>query len=132
MKGISTKIPKVIPVGAVIKCDDNSGAKELLVLGVVGRRGRHGRYPSAGIGDVVIATVKKGNEKMIKKIVKALIIRQKKEIRRADGVRVRFSDNAAVLVDDLGLPIATEIKGVIAREIAELYPKVAAIATRVV
>jgi large subunit ribosomal protein L14 len=69
---------------------------------------------------------------MVKKIVKALIIRQRKEFRRANGVRVFFEDNAAVLVSDDFLPVGTEIKGVVAREIAERFPKVAAISAGVV
>jgi large subunit ribosomal protein L14 len=144
MKGISTKIPKALPVGAYVKCIDNSGAKLLYIIGVVGWKGKHNRYPSAGICDIVVASVKKGDEKMVKKVVKALIVRQKKEIRRANGVRVKFEDNAAVLVDVTQihakspvaggniLPVGTEIKGVVPREVAELYPKVAAIATKVV
>ena len=59
-------------------------------------------------------------------------MRQKKEIRRANGSRVSFEDNACVLVNDDKLPIGTEIKGVIAKEVAERYPKVAAIAPGVV
>ncbi|MBI2079946.1 uL14 family ribosomal protein, partial [Candidatus Micrarchaeota archaeon] len=73
------------------------------------------------------ASVKKGNPDMIKKVVKALIIRQKKEYRRANGWRISFEDNAAVLVTDDGLPVGTEVKGVVAREVAERYPKVSAI-----
>jgi large subunit ribosomal protein L14 len=144
MKGISTNIPKVLPVGAYVKCIDNSGAKLLYIIGILGWKGKHNRYPSAGICDIVIASVKKGDEKMVKKVVKALIVRQKKEIKRANGTRVKFDDNAAVLVDVTQihakapvaggqiLPIGTEIKGVIPREVAELYPKVAALATKVV
>jgi large subunit ribosomal protein L14 len=85
-----------------------------------------------GIGDVVIASVKKGKPDMVKKVVKALIVRQKKEYRRVNGVRIFFEDNAAVLVTDDMLPVGTEIKGVVAREIAERFPKVAAISAGVV
>ena len=69
---------------------------------------------------------------MVKKKIKAVIIRQKKEITRPNGNRVSFEDNACVLVNDEKLPIGTEIKGVIAKEVAERYPKVAAIAPGVV
>jgi len=91
-----------------------------------------GRNPKAGVGDIIIASVKKGKPDMVKKKVKAVIVRQKKEIKRPNGMRVSFEDNACVLVNDDKLPIGTEIKGVVAKEISERHPKVAAIAPGVV
>ncbi len=132
MKGLTGKIVKSLTTGSYLLCHDNSGAKELFIFGVKGAKSVRTRYPSVGIGDVVIVSVKKGNPDMIKKVVKALIIRQKKEFRRANGLRISFEDNAAVLITDDGLPVATEIKGVVAREVAERYPKVAAIAPGVI
>lgn len=132
MKGLTGKIVKSLTTGSYLLCHDNSGAKELFIFGVKGAKGVRARYPSVGIGDVIIASVKKGNPDMVKKVVKALIVRQKKEFRRANGMRVSFEDNAAVLITDDGLPVATEVKGVVAREIAERYPKVAAIAPGVI
>ena len=61
-----------------------------------------------------------------------MIIRQRMQYRRPNGVRIQFEDNAAVLVDDQGLPVGTEIKGAVAREVADRFPKVAAIAAAVV
>lgn len=69
---------------------------------------------------------------MMKKVVRALVVRQKKEYRRPTGTRILFEDNAAVLITEEGLPVGTEIKGVVAREVAERFPKVAAIAPGVV
>jgi len=132
VKGISTKIPKALPVGAFLVCDDNSGAKIVQIIGVIHSKGKRGRYPRVGIGDVAIVAVKKGSAQMIKKVERALIIRQKKPIRRANGLRVSFEDNACALVDETGLPKGTEIKGVIAREVAERFPKVSAIAWGVI
>lgn len=132
MKGLTGKIVKGLTTGSYLLCHDNSGAKEVFIFGVKGAGGVRSRNPSVGIGDVVIVSVKKGNPDMVKKVVKALIIRQKKEFRRANGIRISFEDNAAVLITDDGLPVATEIKGVVAREVAERYPKVAAIAPGVV
>ena len=132
MKGLTGKISKPLTTGTYLLCHDNSGAKELFIFGVKGIKGVRSRYPSVGIGDVVIVSVKKGNPDMIKKVVKALIVRQKKEFRRANGMRISFEDNAAVLITDDGLPVGTEIKGVVAREVAERYPKVAAIAPGVI
>ena len=117
--------------GTQLICDDNSGAKLVEVIGVLATRSRLRRQPSAGIGDVVIVAVKKGKPEMVKKKERALIIRQRKEFRRGKE-RVRFEDNACTIIDENGLPKATEIKGAAAREIAERFPKVVAIASSVV
>ncbi|MDD5022834.1 MAG: uL14 family ribosomal protein [Candidatus ainarchaeum sp.] len=129
MKGLSASIIKTLITGTRLVCDDNSGAKELMIIGVLGAGSKRGKYPKAGIGDIVIASVKKGKPEMIKKKVKALIIRQKKAYRRANGMFVCFEDNAAVVVNDDYLPVGTDIKGAVALEIAERYPKVAAISS---
>jgi len=129
MKGIGSKIVKTLTISTRLVCSDNSGAKELYIIGVLGAKGSRGKNPKAGVGDIVIASVRKGKQEMIKKVVKALIIRQKKEFKRANGTRISFEDNAAVIVSDDKLPVATEIKGVVAKEISERYPKVAAIAS---
>ncbi|MEM0475293.1 MAG: uL14 family ribosomal protein [Candidatus Norongarragalinales archaeon] len=131
MLGLSARVTKGISIGTRLTCDDNSGAKIVEVIGVVGAKPRLRRNPSAGIGSVVIVSVKKGRPDMVKKKERALIIRQRREFRRGKE-RVRFEDNACVLVDEQGLPRATEIKGCVAREIAERFPKVVAIAPSVV
>ena len=79
-----------------------------------------------------LASVKSGSPQYIKKKVRAVIIRQRQPIRRANGMRVRFEDNAAILINDTNLPIATEVKGAMAREVVERYIKLAGIASRVV
>ncbi|MEM2974114.1 MAG: uL14 family ribosomal protein [Candidatus Micrarchaeia archaeon] len=131
-KGIATKVMKPLTIGTRLVCDDNSGAKVVEIIGVVGIKGKKRRYPVLGIGDVAIVAVKKGTPQMIKKVERALIIRQKSPIRRPNGLRVAFEDNACALVDETGLPKGTEIKGVVAREIAENFSKVAAIAWSIV
>ena len=132
MKGLSSNIVKTLTTATMMPCSDNSGAKMIYVIGALRYKGTRSKYPKVGIGDIVIASVKKGKPDMIKKVVKALIIRQKKEFRRPNGTRIFFEDNAAVLVNDDYLPVGTEIKGVVAREIAERFPKVAAISAGVV
>ncbi len=132
MKGLGSDITKGICVGTRLVCNDNSGAKIVQVIGVDGYRAKRGMVPKAGIGEIVTVAVKKGTAAMKKKVVKAVIVRQRKEYRRPNGVRIQFEDNAAVLVDDQGLPVGTEIKGAIAREVAERFPKVAAVAAAVV
>jgi len=102
-----------------LKVADNSGAKEVLCIQVVGGTGR--RY--ARIGDVIIATVKQAApQSTIKKgdIVRAVIVRTKKELGRPDGSYIRFDENAAVILDTEGLgPRGTRIFGPIARELRE-------------
>lgn len=132
MKGLGTHVTRALQVGSRMACDDNSGAKIVQIIGLVGGRARRKRVPSTGIGSVVIVAVKKGTPQMKKKVERAVIVRQRKEFLRPNGVRVQFEDNAVVLVDEDGLPKGTEIKGVIAREVAERFPKVAAIAAAVI
>jgi large subunit ribosomal protein L14 len=101
-----------------LRVADNTGAKELLCIRVLGGSGR--RY--AGIGDVIVATVKDaipgGN---IKKgeIVKAVIVRTRKERRRPDGSYIRFDENAAVIIRDGGEPRGTRIFGPVGRELRD-------------
>jgi large subunit ribosomal protein L14 len=98
---------------------DNSGARELLVIQVVGGTGR--KY--GAVGDIVVATVKKATPNaQVKKssVVKAVIVRTKKEFRREDGSYIAFDDNAAVLLDSEGRnPIGTRVFGPVARELRE-------------
>ena len=101
-----------------LKVADNTGAKEILCIRVLGGSGR--RY--AGIGDVIVATVKDaipgGN---VKKgdVVKAVVVRTVKERRRADGSYIRFDENAAVIIDSQRNPRGTRIFGPVARELRE-------------
>ena len=132
MKGLTSKINKTLTLGTLLPCTDNSGAKVVRIVGALQYRGTRKRNPQVGVGDVVIASVRKGKPDLIKKVVKALVVRQKKEYRRSNGIRILFEDNAVVLVNDDFLPVGTEIKGVVAREIAERFPKVAAISAGVV
>ncbi len=132
MKGLSTKISKCLVPGTTLTCADNSGAKVLLIINKIGGNGSKGRLSHAGIGDLVSVSVRVGNLQHMKKIEKAIIIRQKQPIRRPNGMRVIFEDNAAILINDANLPIATEIKGPVAREVIERNIKIATIASRVI
>jgi len=102
-----------------VKVADNSGARELLVIHVIGGSTR--RY--GGVGDIVIATVKSATPQgAVKKseVVKAVIVRTAKEWRREDGSYIRFDDNAAVILDSDGQnPKGTRIFGPVARELRE-------------
>ncbi|MEA3282661.1 MAG: 50S ribosomal protein L14 [Euryarchaeota archaeon] len=132
MRGIRSSMTRPLNAGARLNCVDNTGARVVGVISVVNYRGVKNRYPKAGIGDMLVVSVKKGTPEMRKQIMRAVVIRQKKEYRRPDGMRVSFEDNAVVITDDDGIPKGTEIKGPIAREVAERYPKIASAATIVV
>lgn len=98
----------------------------------MGYKGVRKRQPKAGVGDMIKITVKEGDVKIRKQMANAVIIRQKAEYRRPDGLRVSFEDNAAVLVDDKGEPKGTEIKGPIAKEAVERFSSLGKIASIVV
>jgi len=101
-----------------LKVADNTGAKEVLCIKVLGGTGR--RY--ASIGDVIVVTVKSAIPNgMVKKseVTRAVVVRTRKEIRRKDGSYIRFDDNAAVLLTAQGEPKGTRIFGPVARELRE-------------
>lgn len=132
MKGMKARIPRALNSAARIECADNTGARLVEVISVKNYRGVKNRHPRAGIGDTLIVSVKKGTPEMRKQVLKAVVIRQKKEFRRPEGIRVAFEDNAVVIVDEEGVPKGTEIKGPVAREVADRYPKIASAATIIV
>jgi len=133
MKAVKAKIVRALPVGAYLKVADNSKARIVQIIGVVGYKGVKRRLASAGVGDMVVVTVKEGDLSLIGKVMKAVIIRQKKEYRRANGIRVKFEDNACVIVkDDIGTPAGTIIKGPVAKEVVERFPEIGKIASIIV
>lgn len=133
MKGISANVTSGINLGTMLNCADNTGAKKLKLIGVRGFKGKHRRIPSAGVGDVIMCSVKKGVEKLKKTVVYAVVVRQKKEYMRADGSRVKFEDNAAVLVNPKTFePQGTEIRSAVAREVVERFTPIGKISSIVV
>ncbi len=121
-----------IQVGTRLKVADNSGAKEVMVIGVPGVKTRLRRIPFATVGDLVVVTVKKGNADLVGQIMYAVIIRQKKPFRRPDGTWVAFEDNACVIVTPEGAPKGTEIRGPVAKEAAERWSGISNLATIIV
>jgi large subunit ribosomal protein L14 len=110
---------------------DNTGAKECMCIKVLG--GSRRRY--AGIGDIIVASVKKampGAEVKAGDVVKAVIVRTKKATRREDGSYVRFDRNAIVLVDADMNPRGTRIFGAVARELRQKFNKIISLAAEVV
>ncbi len=110
---------------------DNSGAKEILCIRVLG--GTRRRY--AKVGDVIVATVKQANPNGIvkkKSVVKAVVVRTRNQIHRKDGSTIRFDDNAAVILGDDKLPRGSRIFGPVPRELRELgYSKIVSLAPEV-
>ncbi len=132
MKAVKARITRALPVGSYINCADNTGAKLLQIIAVIGYKGRRRRRPAAGVGDMIKATVKEGDTKMRKQIVTAVIIRQKAPYRRKSGIRVSFEDNAAVITDDNGEPKGSYIKGPVAKEVVERFSSIGKISSMIV
>lgn len=110
---------------------DNSGAKEILCIRVLG--GTRRRY--AKVGDVIVATVKQANptgQVKKKSVVRAVVVRTTKEIARKDGSTIKFDDNAAVIINDDKQPRATRIFGPVPRELRDMgYAKIVSLAPEV-
>ncbi|PSP27410.1 50S ribosomal protein L14 [Halobacteriales archaeon QH_2_65_14] len=132
MEAMKADVTQGLKKGSLITCADNTGARELKVISIAGYSGKLNRQPKAGLGDKVTVSVTKGTPEMRRQVLEAVIIRQRKPIRRPDGTRVKFEDNAAVIVDDNEDPRGTEIKGPIAREVAERFGAIASTATMIV
>lgn len=116
---------------SILKVADNTGAKEIMCIRCLG--GSYRKY--AGVGDVIVASVKVATPGgVVKKgdVVKAVVVRTKKPIRRADGSYVRFDENAAVIIKDDKTPKGTRIFGPVARELREKdYLKILSLAPEV-
>ena len=133
MQPLKARITRALPVYSKIETCDNSGAKIIKIFTVVGLKTVKGRIGSAGVGDLVQASVVRGRPDMRKQVVFAIIVRQKKEYRRSDGMRIKFEDNAAVVLkDDKGNPKGTIFKGAVAKEACERWPGIAKIASIIV
>jgi large subunit ribosomal protein L14 len=111
---------------------DNSGAKIAQIINVDHAKTRLRRLPQATVGSVCSVTIKKGRPDLRGTIMKAVIVRQKMIYRRIDGTRLCFEDNAGVLITKEGDPKGTEIRGPIAREAAELFPRLASISSLII
>ncbi|MBL7118602.1 50S ribosomal protein L14 [Candidatus Bathyarchaeota archaeon] len=118
-------VSRCLPVGATINCTDNSGARKLKIIQVLGYRGRLRRLPQACVGDMIRVTVKEGRPELRKQVFPAVIVRQRKIYSRPDGTWIQFEDNAAVIMTPEGELRGSEIKGPVAREAAERWPRIA-------
>jgi large subunit ribosomal protein L14 len=135
MMAVKARVSKGLHIGSLIKAVDNSGAKLVRIVSVIGGRGktRRKRQVGCGVADLVKVSVREGNPELKKQVHHAVIIRQRMPYRRLTGERVAFEDNACVLLkDEKGNPAGSLIKGPIAREVAERWPFVAKIASLIV
>jgi large subunit ribosomal protein L14 len=132
MKAITSNITKALPIGARLQCVDNTGAREVEIISVKGYKGVRRRLAPAGVGDMIVITVKKGTVDMRKEVTTAVVVRQKKEFKRADGLRIKFDDNAAVIVSPEGVLKGSEIRGPKAKEAADRWPAIGSAASIIV
>jgi large subunit ribosomal protein L14 len=98
----------------------------------MGYKGRLRRYPRGSVGDKITVSVRHGTPDMRKKIFQAVIVRQRKPFRRSDGVWVGFEDNAAVVITPEGEMKGSEIRGPVAKEAAERWPRIASAASIII
>ncbi|MGF7118170.1 50S ribosomal protein L14 [Methanobacterium oryzae] len=132
MKAMTSNVTRVLPIGARLQCVDNTGAREVEIVSVKGYKGVRRRLATAGVGDMIIISVKKGTVDMRKEVMTAVVVRQKKEYKRADGLRVKFEDNAAVIISPEGVLKGSEIRGPVAKEAAERWPSIGSAASTIV
>ena len=118
--------------GSRVLIADNSGAKIAQIINVDHSKTRLRRLPKASVGDVCTVTIKKGRPELRGNILKCVIVRQKMIFRRKDGTHLCFEENAGVLVSKEGDPRGTEIRGPIAREAAEQFPRLASISSLII
>ena len=122
MKGVSARLTRGLNIGSKVLASDNSGARIVRIVGVKHGKTKKGRQQYAKIGDHVKVSVRKGNPEMKGEVFDAVVIRQKKPYKRNTGERVAFMDNAvALLKDEKGNPKGTQIKGPIAKEVADRW-----------
>ena len=132
MKAITSNVTKALPIGARLQCVDNTGAREVEIISVKGYKGVRRRLAPAGVGDMIVISVKKGTVDMRKEVTTAVVVRQKKEFKRADGLRIKFEDNAAVIISPEGVLKGSEIRGPIAKEAADRWPDIGSAASIIV
>jgi large subunit ribosomal protein L14 len=125
-------IPRTLVVGSHVTCADNTGARELRLISVIGYKGRLKRMPAGCVGDQVVVSVRKGRPDLRKQVLRAILVRQRKPYRRKDGTWIQFEDNAAVLITLEGELRGSEIRGPVAKEAAERWPRVASAASIII
>lgn len=121
-------------MNSLVPVTDNSGARLVRVIGVVGHYSKtvRRRIPGAGVGDMVVVVVRDGKPELRKQVFRGIVVRQRKPFRRPDGTWVAFEDNAVVITTPEGEPKGSEIHGPVAMEAALRWPTIANLASIVV
>ena len=130
--GCKLRISLGLPVAARVACADNTGAKTLHIIAVHRVQGRLNRLPAASVGDMVLCSVKEGRQDLRKKVVPAVIVRQRKPWRRRDGTFIYCEDNAGVIVNPKGEMKGSAISGPVGKECADLWPRISSNAGAIV
>ena len=133
MKALKSKVTNGVQFGSYVPTCDNSGAKIAKIITVMGAKTVKSRYSSGGVGSLVQVAVKKGTKDVQAQVFFAVVVRQRREYRRPNGMRIKFEDNAAIILkDDKRTPKGTIFKGPIAKEACERWPGIAKVARIVV
>jgi len=126
------KISPGLTTGSMITCTDNTGARKLRLIQVIGYKGRRRRLPFASVGDIITVSVREGVPEMRRQMFAAVIVRQRKPYLRKDGTWIQFEDNAAVVLTPEGALRGSDIKGPVAREAVDRWPRIGNMAKTVV
>jgi len=133
MKAVKAKITGGLNHGSIVNTCDNSGAKKCRIISIKLAKTVRRRKPVAKVGDLVNVSVVVGDISMRKQVVPAIVVRQKRAYRRLDGTRIKFEDNAVLIVkDEKGNPKGTIFKGPIAKEAADRWPPISKVAPMVI
>jgi len=127
-----SKVAGGLTIGSVINCADNTGARSLRIIQLMGYKGRRRRLPAIGIGDLVMVSCREGVPDMRRQLFNAVIVRQRRPYLRADGTRVQFEDNAAVILTPEGTLRGSDVKGPVAREATTRWARLSNVARMVV
>ena len=121
-----------LTIGSMLNCTDNTGARRLKIIQMVGYTGRKRRLPTIGVGDLVTVSCREGTPEMRMQLFNAVVVRQKRLYQRTDGTRVQFEDNAAVILTPEGTLRGSDVKGPVAREAVDRWARLGNIARMVV
>jgi large subunit ribosomal protein L14 len=130
--GMRRRITTGLVTGSMLTCADNTGARKLKLIQVVGYKGRRRRLPNAGVGDLLVVSCRAGTPEMRRQLFNAVIIRQRKPYPRRDGSWIQFDDNAAIILTPDGEIRGSDIKGPVAREAVERWPGLNSVSRMVV
>ena len=133
MKAIKSTVTQGLSIGSKVHTCDNSGAKLARVVAVKHKKTTKRQVAGAGVGDMVIVSVLTGRQDMVHQVVPAVVVRQRQEFKRPNGVRVTFEDNSIVICkDEKGNPKGTILKGPVAKEACIRFPGISKIASVIV